>query len=115
MLLTKEDFQKLKLGCIFYHIRDAEIKQYLYAGISPVSDMIMCISSSNCEKMSTIYIPGMAKQAKYSCYTENYEEAKDILLDQAEEKVKAIKDIYFSDKKGDLSFWRNRSLEKLDK
>jgi len=113
ILKRKEDFDKLTVGKSLYKIGVGldEIIHYYYAGISPKSEnFAMIISGSNITNMTTINISSLEKY-KSVIYTDEYETAKEYLLDFAEKRVNDIIEVYFRDK--DEAYWRDRKLKKI--
>lgn len=99
---TVNGFKNLSLGSKVYSVTNGKINTFYYAGISPVSnDHMMCISRGNVADMFTIYLPNIFKYKDNAgagtVYSDDYDEAKEIMLDQLYRKMESIKDIYFKD------------------
>jgi len=107
MLKRRENFNNLKLGQKIYSSEGSQIKSYYFAGFSPIGEYVMLINGDCVSKMTTIYIPNLSSHK----FTNNYEEAKIMMLKYLNKRLESAKKIYFKGWKE--SDWRDFNLNEI--
>lgn len=95
-LTEKKHFENLKLKDQIYRVFNDHIDSYYYAGFNPASaNLVMLVSTGNIEKIECIYLPNLQK-ANAVKFLADYNQAKQVMLENAVKNVEIIKEIYFN-------------------